>query len=122
MARQEAFGTINIPCLLMTGTLDDSPIGDMTPESRLKVFPNLANAPAWQVVFDKATHMSFGELDLAGKEQKGARYHKAILALSTAFWDAHLRGDKAAEEWLNGEGARKALAAEDKWEMNGRAE
>jgi predicted dienelactone hydrolase len=116
-----AFGPIRIPCLLMTGTLDDSPIGDTTPESRLKVFPHLTNAPAWQVVFDKATHMSFGERDLAGKEQRGDRYHKAILALSTAFWDTHLKGDKAAKKWLNGEGARKALAAGDNWEMNGRA-
>lgn len=117
----KAFGKITIPCLLMTGTLDDSPIGDVLPEDRLKVFPNLSNAPAWQVVFDKATHMSFGDRDFAGKEQKEERYHQAILALSTAFWDAKLRDDKAAQEWLNGEGARKALASEDKWEMNGRA-
>jgi hypothetical protein len=105
----------------MTGTLDDSPIGDTTPESRLQVFPHLTNAPAWQVVFDKATHMSFGERDFAGKEQEGGRYHKAILALSTAFWDAQLKGDKAAKDWLNGDDARKVLAAEDKWEINGRA-
>lgn len=117
----EAFGAITIPCMLMTGTLDDSPIGETTPESRRQVFPNLTNAPAWQVVFDKATHMSFGDRDLAGKEQKGERYHKAILALSTAFWDEHLKGDKAAKEWLNGEGARKALAREDNWQRNAEA-
>lgn len=120
-APAEAFGAITIPCLLMTGTLDDSPIGEATPESRRQVFPNLTNAPAWQVVFYKAMHMSFGERDLAGKELNGERYHKAILALSTAFWDAQLKSDKEAKEWLNGDGARKALASEDKWEMNERA-
>jgi predicted dienelactone hydrolase len=117
----DAFAAIRIPCLLMTGTLDDSPIGDTTPESRLQVFPNLTNAAAWQVVFDKATHMSFGDRDFAGKEQKEERYHQAILALSTAFWDANLKGEKPARVWLNGGGAREALAPEDKWQRNAKA-
>lgn len=113
-----AFAAIRIPCLLMTGTLDDSPIGETTPASRLLVFPHLTGAPAWQVVFDKATHMDFGQR--AGVK-KSTRYHKAILALTTAFWDTHLRGDKAAEKWLNGEGARNALSPEDKWDINRKA-
>lgn len=116
----EAFGAISIPCLLMTGTLDDSPIGDTTPESRRQVFPNLTNAPAWQVVFDKATHMSFGERDFSGKEQNADRYHQAILALGTAFWDAHLKGDEDALEWLKGAGAKSVLAERDVWETNGK--
>ena len=114
----KAFPSIKIPCLLMTGTLDDSPIGKTSPEERLKVFPNLTHAPAWQVVFDKGTHMSFGERDLAGRSEMGNRYHKPILALTTAFWDAKLRGDEEAAEWLNGPAARSVLATEDKWELN----
>lgn len=116
----EAFASITIPCLLMTGTLDDSPIGDTTPESRRQVFPNLTHAPAWQVVFDEATHMSFGDRDFAGKDLNGSRYHKAILALSTAFWDAHLKGDEAAMIWLKGGGAKSVLVESDVWETNGR--
>ena len=117
----KAFGKITIPCLLMTGTEDDSPIGDMEPENRIKVFPSLTNAPAWQVVFDKATHMSFGERKGFRNRRESDRYHTAILALSTAFWDAHLRGDKAAAEWLNGEGAKKVLLPQDRWEINAKA-
>jgi len=83
-------------------------------------FPDLTHAPAWQVIFDKATHMNFGERDFAGKEQNGDRYHKAILALSTAFWDAHLKGDKAAMKWLKGAGAKSVLAESDVWETNGK--
>lgn len=110
-----AFGGITIPCLLLTGTKDDSPIGGGTPEDRREVFPALAKAPAWQVVFDGATHMDFGQR--VGVE-KDSRYHKAILALTTAFWDAQLKGDKAAIEWLKGEGAKAALAMGDVWEAN----
>lgn len=114
----KAFESIKIPCLLMTGTLDTSPISSATAEDRLKVFPNLTHAPAWQVVFDKATHMSFGERDLQGNSENGNRYHKAILALTTAFWDAQLEGNSAAKDWLNGAGAKTALSAEDQWESN----
>lgn len=117
-----AFSSIKIPCLLMTGTLDDSPIGNSKAADRLQVFPNLTNAPAWRVVFDKATHMSFGERDLRGNSEMGNRYHKPILALTTAFWDAQLRGDKAAKAWLNGADARSVLIPEDKWDLNTKAQ
>jgi predicted dienelactone hydrolase len=118
---EDAFSAIRIPCMLMTGTLDDSPIGDMTPMTRLNVFPHLTNTAAWQVVFDKATHMDFGERITAGKKLRKSRFHEAILALSTAFWDAHLKSDMAAKNWLNGKGARATLSSEDKWEINERA-
>ena len=114
----EAFATIKIPCLLMTGTLDDSPIGNTTPEDRLKVFPHLTQASAWQVVFDKATHMDFGQR--LGKTE-GARYHRAILALTTAFWDAELKSDPAAKAWLKRDGPKSVLTKEDRWETNAKA-
>lgn len=47
-------------------------------------------------------------------------YHKAILALSTAFWDAHLKGDKAALKWIERAGAKSVLAESDVWETNGK--
>jgi predicted dienelactone hydrolase len=117
-----AFATVKIPCLLMTGTLDDSPIGNTTPADRLKVFPHLKEAPAWQVVFDKATHMDFGDRDPPGRTaRKDPRYHRAILALTTAFWDAELKGMPEARKWLNDGGAKKVLLPEDRWEKNGKA-
>jgi predicted dienelactone hydrolase len=116
----KAFGGIRIPCLLMTGTEDDSPIGKQTPEDRLKVFPHLQKAPAWQVVFEGATHMDFGQRSLRGTEIKDTRYHKAILALTSAFWDATLRNNAAATAWLNGKGARSVLEPKDLWQTNGK--
>ncbi|MES2923808.1 MAG: CocE/NonD family hydrolase [Verrucomicrobiota bacterium] len=118
----KAFQSIKIPCLLMTGTLDDSPISDSKATDRLKVFPNLTHAPAWQIVFDKATHMSFGGRDLQEDPEKESRYHRAILALTTAFWDAHLKGNSDAKVWVNGGGAKSVLVPEDKWELNAMAD
>jgi predicted dienelactone hydrolase len=116
-----AFAPIRIPCLLMTGTRDDSPIGHTRAADRLLVFPHLQQAPAWQVVFDQASHMAFSELDLLGRSPKDPRYHRAILALTTAFWDAQLTSNAAAKTWLIGEGATSVLAPADRWEMNAKA-
>lgn len=117
----KAFATIKIPCLLMTGTLDKSPIGNTSAEDRLNVFPHLKQADAWQVVFDQATHMSFGERVSSGSSTKDKRYHQAILALSTAFWDAVLMGNPAALTWLKSPAARTVLTPADRWEMNAHA-
>ncbi len=116
-----AFGSIRIPCLLLTGTRDDGIIFSTRLEDRQQVFPCLQQAPAWQVVFDKATHMTFSERDLMGQPIRDPRYHRAILALTTAFWDAELRGNTAAKSWLQGDGARSVLVSLDRWEMNRKA-
>ena len=105
----------------MTGTRDDCPIGKTRAADRLRVFPNLQQAPAWQVVFDDATHMAFGERDLLGRAPRDPRYHRAILALTTAFWDTQLKHDPAAKAWLNGDGARSVLVPADQWVMNAKA-
>jgi predicted dienelactone hydrolase len=114
---QEAFAKVSVPWLLMTGTLDEAPIGDQTPESRREVFPALpATIDRYELVLDGANHGVFG--DRAGtllRTEAAAEHHRAILALSTAFWDAYLRDDAAAKAWLQGDGARQALAPKDLW-------
>ena len=53
--------------------------------------------------------------------EKESRYHRAILGLTTAFWDAQLRGDKDAATWLNGSSARSVLSPKDKWEIKAKS-
>lgn len=111
------FGRVNIPWMLMTGTNDTSPIGNATVESRLAVFPALPKGSKYQVVFDKAEHSAFSDRALPGdKQRRNPNHHRAILALSTAFWDTHLRGDKSARTWLNGDGPKRILEKNDRWE------
>jgi len=50
-----------------------------------------------------AEHSAFGDRPLPGDQKpRNPNHHRAILALSTAFWDAYLRGDAAARAWLQG--------------------
>jgi predicted dienelactone hydrolase len=111
-----AFGNVKIPWLLMTGTKDDSPIGDMDAASRLKVFPALPAGDKYQLVLDGAEHSAFADQREALKARANPNHHKAILATSTAFWDAYLKGDEAAKAWLQGEAVRGVLEKADVWE------
>lgn len=112
-----AFGSVRIPWMLMTGTEDVSPIGDIDVASRLAVFPALPAGGKYEVVLFGAKHSAFG--DRAIKTDIGGRnpnHHRVILALSTAFWDAWLKKDEAAKTWLDGNGPSTVLEKQDRWQ------
>jgi predicted dienelactone hydrolase len=112
-----AFAAVKIPWLLMTGTEDTAPIGGIDLESRLAVFPALPPGDKFELVLDGAQHSAFGDRDLPG-DREGSRnpnHHRAITALSTAFWDTYLRNDPAARAWLTGAGPTSVLEKGDRW-------
>jgi predicted dienelactone hydrolase len=115
----QAFGSVKIPWLLMTGTKDVAPIGNADVKSRLAVYPSLKGAPKYEVVLENAEHSVFTDRALPGdREPRNPNHHRVILALSTAFWDAYLRDDAAALAWLNGSGPRSVLEADDQWQLS----
>jgi len=114
-----AFGAVKIPWLLMTGTKDIAPIGPADMKSRLAVYPALQGAPKYQGVLNNAEHSAFTDRALPGdREPRNPNHHRVILALSTAFWDAYLRGDKDALAWLNGTGPRSVMEPADDWKAS----
>lgn len=115
-APSEAFGSVAIPWLLMTGTRDTAPIGNADVASRLSVYPALPPGGKYELVLDGAEHSAFSDRALSGGARRNPNHHRAILALSTAFWDAWLRGDAAARAWLDGAGPRTVLEPGDRWQ------
>ncbi|HEY3322530.1 MAG TPA: dienelactone hydrolase [Planctomycetota bacterium] len=112
-----AFGSVKIPWMLMTGTKDTSPINDTDVASRLAVYPALTGEK-YELVLDEAEHSVFTDRALPGeKGKRNPNHHRVILALSTAFWDAQLRGNEAARAWLQGAGPRTVLEEKDKWQF-----
>ena len=100
----------------MTGTKDESMINRTTPEDRQKVFQQLPKSGHfYELVLHDGEHMAFSERKLSGGKHRNPNHHKAILALSSAFWDAYLKDDQAARQWLNGDKAKKVLEPKDKW-------
>ncbi len=112
-----AFRNVTLPWLLMTGTNDDSPLGDQTPESRRRVYPALPPGDKYELVLNDAEHSVFTDRRLPGEAKpRRPEHHRSILALSTAFWDAYLRDDPAAKTWLQGTGPRSILDTADLWQ------
>ncbi len=115
---QKAFGDVEIPWMLLTGTKDVAPIGNISLESRLSVFPALPPGGKYELVLDNAEHSAFGDRELPGEKLKhNPHHHRAILAVTTAFWDAYLRHDDEAKKWLDGDAVRSVLESGDKWQM-----
>jgi hypothetical protein len=124
---QQAFGTASLPWLLMTGTKDVADLlggrseNDQSPESvlnsRLAVFPALPSGDKYELILYEAGHEAFTDREIFGKEARNPNHHRAILGISTAFWDWYLRGDASAKEWLCGDGAKSILEEEDSWRM-----
>lgn len=113
----KAFGEVKIPWMLMTGTKDVAPIGDVDVKSRLSVFASLPAGSKYELVLDNAEHSAFTDRPLPGdREKRNPNHHRVILALSTAFWDAYLRDDAAAKTWLDGNGPLTLLEQGDRWE------
>jgi predicted dienelactone hydrolase len=116
---EKAFGSVKIPWLLMTGTRDIGPIGDTDVASRLAVYPALHGAPKYEVVLHNAEHSVFTDRALPGnREPRNPNHHRVILALSTAFWNAYLRGDAGALAWLGGPGPRSFMEPDDHWQFS----
>jgi predicted dienelactone hydrolase len=114
---KQAFGRVKIPWMLMTGTRDVAIIGDATLESRLAVFPALPPGSKYELVLYDAEHSAFTDRALPGdKVKRNPNHHRAILALSTAFWDAYLRGNQAARNWLDGNGPDSVIEKQDRWQ------
>jgi hypothetical protein len=85
----------------MTGTLDDSPIGETKATERRIPFDHIHGADQYQVIFAGGDHMVFAGQRLRGAASgKDPLFHDLILQSTTAFWDAYLKNDAAAKAWL----------------------
>jgi predicted dienelactone hydrolase len=108
---ERAFNQIKVPCLHMTGTRDNSPMGEATAEDRRIPYDHINGADQYLVVFQDGDHMVF-----AGPERTGTSEDRYVIIQdfirmsSTAFWDAYLKGSTEARQWLAGGGFESALA------------
>ncbi len=109
---ERAFADIKIPTLLMSGTLDDSPIGGTKAKDRRIPFDNIAGVDKFFINFEGGDHMIFsGRFVKGSKDQRkmDAEFQRCIKQSSLAFWDAYLKKDGAARAWLSGKGLAEYL-------------
>lgn len=99
--QKKAFGSIKIPVLHLTGTLDDAPVGvsDVKAAQRRIPYDSSSFSDTSLVIFNGATHMTFSARALAPTAAE-KNIDSLIKQSTTAFWDAHLKSDPKAAAWL----------------------
>jgi predicted dienelactone hydrolase len=108
----KAFGDIKIPCLHMTGTLDDSPIGDTKAKDRRVPFDHITATDQYLVTFSGGDHMIFSGRERLSGGGQDALFQELIRAATTALWDAYLKDDDRAKRFLAEGGLEKLLGKE----------
>ncbi|HOW71610.1 MAG TPA: hypothetical protein PKY77_13490 [Phycisphaerae bacterium] len=111
------YAGVTIACLHMTGTRDDSPIGETAAADRRIPFDHIRGGDQYLVTFAGADHMVFSGRRLAvGANAQDARFQELILQGSTAFWNVYLKGDRRAKAWLMQGGFEHALGKDGRLE------
>ncbi|GJL86218.1 MAG: hypothetical protein DHS20C02_19930 [Micavibrio sp.] len=104
---EQVYGSIDIPLFHMTGTEDDSPIEGFDYTRRLIVHEHSGHENKHLMVLKDGDHMVYnGTRGKLGKNPNREKHEDIIKISSLAFWDAYLKGDAAAKEWLDGEGMK----------------
>lgn len=104
------YDSIRIPVFHMTGTHDNSPIGTSTAADRRIPFDHMFRADNYLLTLNGGDHAIFSgrRFNPRFREQE-ERFHELILAGSTAFWEAYLKGDELAKAWLARDEFEQAL-------------
>jgi predicted dienelactone hydrolase len=113
-----AYGRIKVPCLHLTGTRDGGVgITETKPADRRLPFEHIKGADQYLVVFEGGDHMVFAAPKRkAGAGAKDAVFLDLVRMSTTAFWDAHLKGEAGAKAWLQGGGLKQALGRDGTFE------
>ena len=112
-----AFGAVTTPCLLLTGTRDSLPLfSNQSIDSRRAIFSALPSGNTYELLLHNATHSAFSARSIRNDPPPNPKHHRAIEAITTAFWDAYLQGNKKATIWLRNGGTKDVLEPQDSWQ------
>ena len=112
-----AFGAVTTPCLLLTGTRDSLPLfSNQSIDSRRAIFSALPSGNTYELLLHNATHSAFSARSIRNDPPPNPKHHRAIEAITTAFLDAYLQGNKKATIWLRNGGTKDVLEPQDSWQ------
>lgn len=112
------YGSIAVPVLHVTSTRDDHPIGRFRAVERRGAFDHIGGAEQVLVLLSKVETAALTGAGEAGPERERAA--ALLREATTAFWDAHLKGDEKARSWLTDGGLANAVGAEGRVEVKRR--
>jgi predicted dienelactone hydrolase len=104
------YAAFMVPCLHMTGTKDDSPIGNTPAALRRIPYDCIPGPDQYLVTFEGGDHMVFSGRFAERPRPNDELFQRLTMVATTAFWDAYLKGDPAAKAYLSGGGFGRLLA------------
>jgi predicted dienelactone hydrolase len=116
-AWDKVYAKVKIPLFVMTGTLDDSPVGETTADQRRVPFDHVANIPAFLITLEGADHMVFSGHRRGPEKPTDNHQYQLIEQGTLAFWDAYLTGNEAAKKWFTGDGYKTLVGDAGKFEQ-----
>lgn len=93
---------IETPCLHVSGTKDDGPVFQISPEERRFSYDHTSAPEQYFMLIDGAHHFSFGDNARWNGHpvMRDPMHHLYLQKMTTAFWDAYLKRDPEALQWL----------------------
>jgi len=116
----DVYAHVDVPCLHMTGTEDDSPVGATRAQDRRLPFEYADGADQYLITFYGADHMTFPGHRRRVPSRSDPLFHRLIQQASTAFFDAYLKDNAATSDWLVNGGLRATLAGAGRLEAKTR--
>jgi predicted dienelactone hydrolase len=117
----KSFSTITIPVMHMTGTKDFLELLPQTTAADRRIpYEHMSHSETCIVIFNDGDHRVFsGRERMDATPEKLAQdavFQKLICTSTTAFWDAYLKGNSLAKQWLLEGGCKKLLGAQATFE------
>lgn len=93
---------LDVPCLHMTGTRDKSIDGSEGAVEKLRAYHRSPSGDQYALVLRGADHQTFGgqRADQLLANRREQLCHQFIRCASLAFWDAYLKDNNHARDWL----------------------
>jgi dienelactone hydrolase len=114
---EDVYARMNHPLFHMTGTDDSSPVEGFSYERRLDVYKHSGGEKILMILKD-GDHMIYnGSRGKLGQNPNRERHEDIIKVAALAYWDAKLKGDRFAWEWLTAGGFATYLNGDGTFEF-----
>lgn len=106
-AARRVFDAVDLPVMHMSGTRARAYADIGVPEDKMGAYEGISARHQYGLVLKGADHMVFsGERPGGAVLESDARHHQLIKNAALAFWDAYLKDDERARDWLGNDFAR----------------
>lgn len=117
---QDIYSGIDRPAFHMTGTDDSSPVEGFDYTKRLTIYEYSEKAEKALLILKDGDHMIYnGSRGKLGQNPNREKHETIIKIAALAWWDAQLKGDKAARVWLTAGGFATYLNGDGEFRHEG---